>query len=28
MLGGIKITEQTLEHAREMIAFAQGSVAI
>jgi DNA repair protein RecN (Recombination protein N) len=25
MLGGIQITEQTLEHAREMIAYAQGA---
>jgi len=25
MLGGIQITEQTLEHAREMIAYAQGT---
>jgi len=25
MLGGIQITEQALEHAREMIAYAQGS---
>jgi DNA repair protein RecN (Recombination protein N) len=25
MLGGIQITEQTVEHAREMIAYAQGA---